>query len=113
MARKQLVNPRAPWNRWLFCLLLIGFVGPPFLASNTETHAASRTQEEAWPDPLVQQNGIVVRDRVIGCNSESVREQRNAVMPRLDLPPARDAKCGNDKDHGRRGRPERRRSRVK
>src|SRR5258707_12191406 len=64
MARKQLVHPRAPWNRWLFCLLLIGFVGSPFLASNTETHAASRTQAEAWPDPLVQQNGIVVRDRV-------------------------------------------------
>jgi hypothetical protein len=64
MARKQLVLARDPWCRWLCCLLLIGLVGSPFLASNTETHAAPRKQAAAWPDPLVQQNGVVVRNRV-------------------------------------------------
>jgi hypothetical protein len=64
MARKQLVHPRDPWHRWLFCLLLTGLVGSPFLAMNTETHAAPRTQAEAWPDPLVLQNGVAVHDRV-------------------------------------------------
>ncbi len=75
MPRGQAIRSPAPWERSAYRLALIASIGMFFLILNSEIHATQQTQAKAWPDPLVLQSGVAVRDR-----AEFEQQRRGEIL---------------------------------
>jgi len=92
MPKEQDIHNPDPWKLGLYCLTSIALIGVSLLALKGEIHAAQQAQATAWPDPLVLQNGVAVRDRI-----EFEQQRRSEILhlfeenvygktPSIDLP---------------------------
>jgi hypothetical protein len=63
MARVHSVQSQHVQGRWMYCLVLATLSSAFFGAFNLKACALQQAQDEAWPNPLVLQSGVVVRSR--------------------------------------------------
>src|SRR5260370_7375369 len=75
MPRGQAIRSPALWERSPYRFALIASIGMFFLILNSEIHATHQTQAKAWPDPLVLQSDVAVRDR-----AEFEQQRRGEIL---------------------------------
>jgi hypothetical protein len=62
MSSQQDNRRRDRWGCWISRFTLLALVGVSTLVQSRESHAAPQAPTGAWPDPLVLQSGVPVRD---------------------------------------------------